>query len=200
MEELRVTNLLGGALAAISGAVVASFFGVFGTLTGAGVMSIFMAVATAGYAHSLASAHRWMRRTRRRRASGETDAGTPPDQPIRWQRVALAAAAVFAIAMGAVTTVEATARRPLASLLGSQPPPGASTSVGVVVGQSAAPTPQAPSTSATSPPTSAPTTTAPAGVVTSTAPAGTVPSTTAPSATAPTTTTPGTQAPTTQRR
>jgi hypothetical protein len=45
-------------LAAISGAVVASFFGVFGTLTGAGVMSIFMAVATAGYAHSLATAHR----------------------------------------------------------------------------------------------------------------------------------------------
>ena len=49
MEELRVTNLLGGALAAITGAVVASFFGVFGTLAGAGVMSIFMAVATAGY-------------------------------------------------------------------------------------------------------------------------------------------------------
>ena len=47
MEQLCVTNLLGGALAAISGAVVASFFGVFGTLAGAGVMSIFMAVATA---------------------------------------------------------------------------------------------------------------------------------------------------------
>jgi hypothetical protein len=43
MEELRVTNLLGGALAAISGAVV-------------GIMSIFTAVATAGYARSLASA------------------------------------------------------------------------------------------------------------------------------------------------
>ena len=31
MEELRVTNLLGGALAAISGAVDASFLGVSGT-------------------------------------------------------------------------------------------------------------------------------------------------------------------------
>jgi hypothetical protein len=41
---------------------------------------------------------------------------------------------VFALAMGAVTTVEATAKRPLASLLGSRPPSGASTSVGVVVG------------------------------------------------------------------
>jgi hypothetical protein len=196
MEELRITNLLGGALAAISGAVVASFFGVFGTLAGAGVMSIVMAVATAGYAHALASVHRWMRRTLLRRAGGETDAGTPPAQPMRWQRVAVAAAVVFAVAMGAVTTVEATAGRPLASLLGSQPRREASTSVGVVVGQSAAPTPRAPGTSATSPPASA--TTAPARVVTTTAPAGAVPSTTAPSATAPTT--PSTQAPTTQRR
>jgi hypothetical protein len=197
MEELRVTNLLGGALAAISGAVVASFFGVFGTLAGAGVMSIFMAVATAGYAHSLAATHRWLRRTLVRRVGGDAEAGTPPARPIRWQRVVLAAAAVFALAMGAVTTVEATARRPLASLLGSQPPSGASTSVGVVVGQSAARAPRAPGTSATSPPTSAPTT-VPAGVVTTTAPAGAVPSTTAPSTTAPLT--PSTYAPTTQRR
>jgi hypothetical protein len=166
MEELRVTNLLGGALAAISGAVVASFFGVFGTLAGAGVMSIVMAVATAGYAHSLASTHRWLRRRLLRRAGSETEADMPPAQRIRWQRIALAAAPVFAVAMGAVTTVEATARRPLASLLGSQPPSGASTSVGVVVGQSAAPTPLAPNTPATSPPT----TTAPAGMVTTTAP------------------------------
>src|SRR5919197_982515 len=161
MEQLRVPNLLGGALASISGAVVSSFFGVFGTLAGAGVMSIFMAVATAGYAHSLATTHKWLRRTLARRAGGETDAGTPPAQPMRWQRVALAAGVVFAIAIGAVTTVEATARRPLASLLGSQPQRGASTSVGVVVGQSAAPAPRAPGPSATSPPTSAPTTTAP---------------------------------------
>jgi hypothetical protein len=195
MEELRVTNLLGGALAAISGAVIASFFGVFGTLAGAGVMSIIMAVATAGYAHSLATAHRWLRRTLVRRAGGEAEAGTPPAPPLRWQRVALAAAAVFAVAMGAVTTVEATAGRPLASLLGSAPSRGGSTSVGVVVGQPAASTPEAPGTSATSPPTSAPTTTAPDGLVTTTAPTGTIPSTTAPSATAPTT-----QAPTTQQR
>jgi hypothetical protein len=198
MEELRVTNLLGGALAAITGAVVASFFGVFGTLAGAGVMSIFMALATAGYAHSLAAGHRWIRRTLLRRAGGDTDSGTPGVQPIHWQRVAVAAAVVFTVAMGAVTTVEAAARRPLASLLGGQPPSGGSTSVGVVVGRPAAPTPRAPGTSATSPPASAPTTTAPAGAVT-TAPAGAVP-TTAPSATAPSTTTPSTQAPTTQQR
>jgi hypothetical protein len=200
MEELRVTNLLGGALAAISGAVVASFFGVFGTLAGAGVMSIIMAVATAGYAHSLATAHRWLRRTLRRKAGSEIEADTPAARPLRWQRVALAAVALFAIAMGAVTTVEATAGRPLASLLGSRPPSGASTSVGVVVRQSAAPTRRAPGISVTSPPASAPTTTVPGGVVTTTAPAGTVPTTTTSGATAPTTTTPSTQAPMTQQR
>ena len=197
MEELRVTNLLGGALAAVSGAIVASFFGIFRTLAGAGVMSIFMAVATAGYAHSLAATHRWLRRMLVRRVGGDVEAGTSPARPIRWQRVVLAAAVIFALAIGAVTTVEAVARRPLASLLGSQPQRGASTSIGVVVGQSAARAPRAPGTSATSPPTSA-STTVPAGVVTMTAPAGAVPSTTAPSTTAPLT--PSTYAPTTQRR
>jgi hypothetical protein len=128
-----------------------------------------------------------------RKAGGEIDASTPPAQPIRWQRVALAAAVVFAIAMGAVTTVEATARRPLASLLGSRPQRGASTSVGVVgvvVGQAAAPTLRAPGM----PTTSSPTTTLPYGLVTTTAPAGAVPSATA------LTMTPSTQAPTIQQR
>jgi len=163
-------------------------------------MSIFMAVATAGYAHSLATTHRWLRRTLPSKAGGETQASTPPAQPVRWQRVALAAAAVFAIAMGAVTTVEATAGRPLASLLGSSPSRGESTSVGVVVERSAAPTSQAPGTAATPPPTSAATTRAPAGLVTTTAPADIISSTTAPSATALTTSIPSTQAPTTQQR
>jgi hypothetical protein len=195
MEELRVTTCSAAHSPRSSRAIVASFLGVFGTLAGAGVMSIFMAVAT-GYAHLLAAAHRWMRRTLLRRTGGETDAGEPSARPIRWQRVALAAAVVFALAMGAVTTVEAAACQPAQKPATTR----ATTSVGVVVGQSAAPTPRAPGTSTTSPPASAPTTTAPVGAVTTTAPAGAVPTTTAPSATAPTTTTPGTQAPTAQRR
>jgi hypothetical protein len=198
LEQLRVPNLIGGAMAAISGAVVASFFGIFGTLAGAGVMSVLMAVATAGYAHSLAVAHRWLRRTLLRRAAGQTEPGGPSAQPIRWQRVAVGAAVVFAIAMGAVTTVEAVAGRPLASLLGSRAQPGASTSVGVVVSHAAAPTPRAPGTSPTLPSASVPTTRAPVGAATTAAPAGAVPSTTVPTTTP--TTSPSTQAPTTQRR
>src|SRR4029450_7943042 len=53
MEELRVSRLLAGGLAAVSGAVVASRIRVEGTLTGAALTSIFVAVATALYCHSL---------------------------------------------------------------------------------------------------------------------------------------------------
>jgi hypothetical protein len=198
MEELRVSKLLAGGLAAISGAVVASRIGVEGTLTGAALASIFVAVATALYSHSLTLAHGRMRRVLVRRAGGDADTGQPGARPIRWQRVAVAAAVVFVIAVGAITAVEAVARQPLASLFGNRPRPGASTSIGVVAsGQrgSTPPTTQAPGTPTTSLPGSAPTTTAPVG-----APTTTVPATTGPNTTTVATTTPGTQAPTTRRR
>jgi hypothetical protein len=205
MEELRVSKLLAGGLAAISGAVVASRIGVEGTLTGAALTSIFVAVATALYSHSLVLAQGRLRRVLVRKAdseadtgeadTGEADTGEPGAQPIRWQRVAVAAAVVFVIAVGAITAVEAIAGQPLASLFGNRSRPGASTSIGVVAsGQrgSTPPATQAPGT----PTTSLPTTTAPVGGPTTTL----LSATTAPSTTAVTATTPGTQVPTTQRR
>lgn len=198
MEELRVSKLLAGGLAAISGAVVASRIGVEGTLTGAALTSIFVAVATALYSHSLTLAHGRMRRVLVRRAGGDADTGQPAARPIRWQRVAVAAAVVFVIAVGAITAVEVVARQPLASLFGNRPRPGASTSIGVVASgqrESTPPATRAPGTPTTSPPGSAPTTTAPVGAPTTTVPATTVPNTTTVA-----TTTPGTQAPTTRRR
>jgi hypothetical protein len=211
MEQLRVPKLLAGALAAVSGAVVASFFGIEGTLIGAALVSLLVAPAEALYTHSLASAHKVARRTLVRRVGEQADASqedprqegpSPADsQPIRWQRVAVAAVVAFGIAVGAITGVEAVAKQPLASLVGSRPRQGASTSVGVVVAgadRSAPPATRAPATSttSTSPSGPAPTTTAPVGVPTTTAPtAGTVPSTTAP-----TTTTPSTNPPTTRRQ
>jgi hypothetical protein len=95
MEELRVSKLLAGGLAAISGAVVASRIGVEGTLTGAALTSIFVAVATALYSHSLTLAHGRMRRLLVHRVGGDADTGQPAARPIRWQRVALAAAVVL---------------------------------------------------------------------------------------------------------
>jgi hypothetical protein len=208
MEQLSVPKLLASALAAVSGAVVASFFGIEGTLLGAALVSLLVAPAEALYTHSLASAHRVARRSLLRRAGEEagaseeaaTEASPQPVQPIRWRRVAVAAVAAFGIAVGAITGVEAVAKQPLASLVGSRPRPGASTSVGVVVAgadRSARPPARAPATSttSTSPSRPAPTTTTPVGVSTTTAPVGTAPDTT----TAPPTTTPGTHAPSTQR-
>ena len=198
MEQLRVPKLLAGALAAVSGAVVASFFGIEGTLIGAALVSLLVAPAEALYTHSLASAHRVARRTLVRRVgeqAGTSQEGTSQahPQPIRWQRVAVAAVAAFGLAVGAITGVEAVANQPLASLVGSRPRPEGSTSVGAVIGgadRSAPPATRAPATSP-SPSVPAPTTTAPVGVPTTAAPASRIPSTTA-------ATTPSTQAPTTQ--
>jgi hypothetical protein len=208
MEQLRVPKLLAGALAAVSGAVVASFFGIEGTLIGAALVSLLVAPAEALYTHSLASAHRVARRSLVRRVgeqAGASQEGTSQEgtsqahpQPIRWQRVAVAAVAAFGLAVGAITGVEAVANQPLASLVGSRARPGGSTSVGVVVAgadRSAPPATQAPGTATTSPSGPAPTTTAPVGVPPTTAStAGTAPSTTAP-----TTATTSTNPPTTQR-
>jgi hypothetical protein len=204
MEQLRVPKLLASALAAVSGAVVASFFGIEGTLIGAALVSLLVAPAEALYTHSLASAHNVARRSLLRRVSeqagaSEEAASEAHPQPIRWQRVAVAAVVAFGIAVGAITGVEAVAKQPLASLVGSRPRPEGSTSVGVVVAgadRSAPPATRPPATSTTSTSPSgpaAPTTTAPVDVPTTTPPASTIPSTTA-------ATTPSTQAPTTQRQ
>jgi hypothetical protein len=203
MEQLRVPKLLASALAAVSGAVVASFFGVEGTLIGAALVSLLVAPAEAVYTHSLASAHKVAQRSLLRRVGdqagpSEEAASEADPQPIRWQRVAGAAVLAFGIAVAAITGVEAVANQPLASLVGTQPRAGGSTSVGVVVAggdRSTPPAIRAPGTSTTSPSGPAATTTAPAAVPTTTAPAATVPSSTAVPTTAP-----GTQAPTTQRR
>jgi hypothetical protein len=203
MEQLRVPKLLAGALAAVSGAVVASFFGVEGTLIGAALVSLLVAPAEAVYTHSLASAHKVARRSLVRRVGDQADvseegASEADPQPIRWQRVAVAAVLAFGIAVVAITGVETVANQPLASLFGSRSQQGGSTSVGVVVAgadRSPPPATRAPGTATTSPSGPAPTTTAPVGVPTTTASAAAVPSTTAVP-----TTVPGTQPPTTQRR
>jgi hypothetical protein len=210
MEQLRIPKLLAGALAAVSGAVIASLFGVEGTLIGAALVSLLVAPAEAVYTHSLTSAHNVARRSLLRRVGDQADASEEgaseegasqaQPQPIRWQRVAVAAVLAFGIAVAAITGVEAVANQPLASLVGTQPRQGGSTSVGVVVGggdRSTPPATRAPgtSTTSTSPSGSAATTTAPAAAPTTTAPAATVPSSMA----VPTTAS-GTQAPTTGRR
>jgi hypothetical protein len=202
MEQLRVPKLLAGALAAVTAAVVASFFGVDGTLIGAALGSAVVASGEALYTRSLASAHTLARRSLLRRvgqgaSASEDAAGTAHPQPLRWRRVAVAAVAAFGIAVGVITGVEAVAQQPLASLVGSRPQQGASTSVGVVVAgadRSASPPTRPPGTSTTSPAGSAPTTTAPLAAPTTTVP-GAAPTTTAPAGAVPDTTTAATTTP-----
>src|SRR3954453_3085270 len=50
---LSLTQICGGALAAVTAAVAASFLGVAGTLIGAGVGSVISTIAAALYSHSL---------------------------------------------------------------------------------------------------------------------------------------------------
>ncbi len=210
MEQLRVPRLLAGALAAVTGAVVASFFGVEGTLIGAALGSMLVTPAEAVYTRTLTSADTLARRSLLRRVGegagpSEEAASKAHPEPVRWRRVAVAAVLAFGIAVGAITGVEAVAQQPLASLVGSRPRQGASTSVGVVVAEADRPAPpasRAPAASTTSPsrsapttPVAVPTTTAPVAVPTTTAPAGTVPNTTAAATTAPSSHTPTTGTP-----
>jgi hypothetical protein len=211
MEQLRVAKLLAGALAAVTAAVAASFFGVDGTLIGAALGSVLVALGEALYARSLASAHTLARHSLLRRvgpgpAASEEGAGTARPRPPRWRRVAVAAVAAFGIAVGMITGVEAVAQQPLASLIGSRPQQGASTSLGVVVAaadRSASPAVRAPATSTTSPAGSAPTTTAPLAAPTTTAPGAaattTTPTGTVSDTTATTITTPSSHTATTSR-
>jgi hypothetical protein len=184
MEELRVSKLLAGALAAVTAAAVASVVGFQGTLAGAALMSIFMAVTTALYSHSLAFAHGRVQRAMVRRTGRDPDPDEPRVRPIRWQRVAAAAAVAFVIALGAITMVEAGAGQPLSSLFWHRPRPQATTSIGAVATPERRPTPpstETPAASTTSPGAVPPTTLA--GVATTTMPPTTTPTTAARTAT-----------------
>src|SRR6266511_787309 len=169
MEQLRVPRLLAGALAAVTGAVVASFFGVEGTLIGAALGSILVTPAEAVYTRTLASADTLARRSLLRRVGeeagpSEEGASKAHPEPIRWRRVA-----VGVVVAGADRPAPPASRAPAAST--TSPSRSAPTTVAV------------------------PTTTAPVAVPTTTAPAGTVPNTTAAATTTPSSHTPTTGTP-----
>src|SRR6266508_617822 len=100
MEQLHVPKLLAGALAAVSGAVVASFFGIEGTLIGAALASGWMATASTPVIAPPAP----------------PAVPQPPARPTgaRGGDVEAAVVGAFGIALGAITGVEAVANQPLA--------------------------------------------------------------------------------------
>ncbi|GAA0576577.1 hypothetical protein [Streptomyces crystallinus] len=121
--DLSVPQVAGSALAAIAAAVLASRLGVYGTILGAGVVSV---VATCGgtvFQHLFRRTGEQLRdvtvqslpRARRDPGlpayedtrEGEFGAATVHGTRLRgWKRSALGAAVVFAVAMGGITTYE----------------------------------------------------------------------------------------------
>ncbi len=142
--QLSATQVAAGALAAVSSAVVASFFGLAGTLIGAALASVISTVSAALYSNSLQKTNEKLRRARgqltgRQSPVAETEVAasapaTPKTQVLpahldprraparrprpRWTRVAVYAAAVFAMAMGVITGIELIGQKPVSALVG----------------------------------------------------------------------------------
>jgi hypothetical protein len=218
--QLSPVQVAASALAAVSSAVVASFFGVAGTLIGAALASVIATVSGALYTESLTKTNTKLKRVLTGRsatprstspAAGEDPATRalpvhldPRRAPAqrrrpRWSRVAVYAVAVFVVAMGIVTGIELIGQKPVSALVGSSSPSD-TTTLGELTNSSShrATTPTAPSTPATTAPATPTADNSPATPTTSPgagSPSAT-PTTTAPGASSPATPTAPTGAPT----
>ncbi|MFE3327316.1 hypothetical protein [Streptomyces sp. NPDC059176] len=153
--DLSVAQVAGSALAAIAAAVLASQLGVYGTIVGAGVVSVVATCGGSVFQHLFRRTGEQIRDaagqprpgSRRvgagsgqgRPAHGEFGAATTHGTRVRgWKRSALAASVVFAVAMAGITAYELAVGRELGG--------GAGTTVGSAVrggggGDSASPQP-----------------------------------------------------------
>ncbi|MQA82147.1 MAG: hypothetical protein GEV10_27370 [Streptosporangiales bacterium] len=139
--ELSATQVVGGALAAASAAVAASVFGVYGTIIGAVVVSIVTSVGGAIYTHSFRRGREAITKVRVNRTErfAATPGGSTKDTPaaddttsvpatrtgwrtrlagINPRTVAITAACVLAISLGAITGIEAMIDKPISSAVG----------------------------------------------------------------------------------
>jgi cytoskeletal protein RodZ len=145
--DLSVPQVAGSAVAAVVAAKLASYFGVYGTILGAGVVSV---VATCGdklFQHFFKSTAEQLRETtppaRPRKqapqALGEfTEATVHRARVKSWRRPAVAAAVIFGVTMAGITTYEL--------MSGSSFSGGTGTTVGdAVTRRGSASTPDSPS-------------------------------------------------------
>ena len=162
---LSPLQVIAGGLAASSAAVVASFFGVAGTVIGAALASVVASLSAALYGESLRRTEERLRRLRGGRSSAPAAAAPlpprlsprrapAPRRRPRWSRVALGAAAAFGLAMVLITTVELIGQRPVSALVGASSHTS-TTTVGEITGgggsHATVPTTPAPSTSSATP-------------------------------------------------
>jgi hypothetical protein len=143
--QLSAVQVAASALAAVSSAVVASFFGMAGTLIGAALASVIATVSTTLYSESLRKTKERLNRVLIARqtapATSAKEAAAPPTLPRhldprrapaksrgpRWSRVAGYAAAVFVVAMGIVTGIELIGQQPVSALVGNSDSSGTTT-------------------------------------------------------------------------
>jgi hypothetical protein len=137
--QISLAQVAASSLAAVSAAVVCSFFGVAGTVIGTAIASVCATVGSALYAHSL-------RRTKARlRQLHQAGAVSPPFTEVLettrrqwrrwfgevpWRTVAIGTAAVFVFSIALVTVVELGVGEPLSTLFGVGHS-GAKTSIGL---------------------------------------------------------------------
>ncbi|HQR27970.1 MAG TPA: hypothetical protein PLP61_13100 [Nocardioides sp.] len=130
---LSPAQVAGSALAAVSGAVLASWLGVTGTLVGAALGSIVGTVGAATYTYSLQRGHAVVRGARL--PAGATR--PPVEEPDRtwrdwpWRRLAVGAAAALVLGLAALTMVEGLVGKPVSSLTNGS---GGGTTLGRVTG------------------------------------------------------------------
>ncbi len=134
--QLSAIQVIAGALASVSAALVASTFGLKGTLLGAAMTSIVASVGGALYTHSLRRAHVRIR-TRLNPHTGRIERIVIPPQrvrrPIRWGMVFGGAGLVFLVTMGAITVMELAAHKPVAAFVGHAAPEHGGTTVGALL-------------------------------------------------------------------
>jgi hypothetical protein len=201
---LSVTQVFGGALAAVTAAVAASFLGVGGTLIGAGVGSVISTIAAALYSNSLSRAARASRTLVVRPTlvppapNPQPEIAEQPGEPrpephpvrdsiwqrINWKPVLLVAAGVFVAAMAVISVSELVLGHPIANSTES------GTTLSNLGGSSSQTTPTSTPTDTPTPSSSGTETPTPSGTSTDVSPS---PSAGSPSAT----TEPGTTAPNT---
>ena len=234
--EINWIQAAGGALAAVSSAVLLSTVGVAGTIIGAAIGSVIVTVGNSVYSYYLAASKervaaaaqvaKKVAQTRGRTrpgATSTTEMRMPADDrdqaddelleseahatqgtnwreifsKLNWKHIAVAAAGIFVLAMGAILSFELVAGHSVSSYTGGSSKDGPRTSFGGSADpkqteptkpDSTEPTESTPTTTTTSadPTASESTTTAPPEEEpTTTKPTTTAPQTTAPAATAP---------------
>jgi hypothetical protein len=125
---ISLSQLVASALAAASAAFGASYLGVAGTIIGAAVASVIATVAGAMYSSSLQRTRAAVQSTvtlwsRTNAVAPVVDPNAPDPEPARrqplpWGRLAVAAAAVLAVTLGALTGLEGLLGKPLSSAVG----------------------------------------------------------------------------------